>query len=539
MKTDPEAAAKRGRALLTYLSEETTRKMLEEDLADPQAFWAALRSKSWVPVLLEAPAAGLPWPWGGPGGPAAAATVAPPKLSRPEGDAWAVSSVMRVVAGDAGPEWLRRCLGWDALPKASVLAAQLRAIAKMHAKIADAADADAPDSSADALRLTLDRELPRLYLAIDQCPSQGIPSERTAACAALLSHGAPCVWVGDGFAQPSEVAFDAPPMYHPFLCAVPPAMLPARALLAELGVRGPVLLVADYAAAIHRMAADAAGEPLSADLLPLAVELIERAAEAPHAAAAAAAAESSLASASASAAHGLSAVMLLPDASGRLFPASELIFNDAAWLASGDGDEGLRLVHDAVSLSAAERLGARSLRFMHVVDKELSADLPCPPAAEIAGALSAASADIKHFLSDLLEVADCLGCTRVDVTLDTRTHGRQSLLQPNLAAFQGPALLVRLRSVDGRPPSESELCALLLPSSPFRLRSRVARFGRGLLGAFFLTDLLQARADPSALPSSPIFYYDPFSPALCHHRLRQISRTHLCCSLPHRRCCLS
>lgn len=424
LKTDPVSAAKRGRALLAYLSADTTRATLDK-VAEPAAFWAALRSKTWAPVLTEAPAAGLPWPWGTPEHPAAP-PVAAPKLCRPLGDAWVVSSVLRIVDGDPGPEWLQKRLDWDALPKATVVAAQLRALARLHGKLADAVETEGDAGTGEApagLRATLDKELPRLYCAIDS-PAQP-PAEREAARGLLLSQGSPCVWVGDGFAQPSEVAFDAPPMYHPYLCSVRPGLLPASGLLRDLGVRGPTLQLPDYAAALHRMAADASGDPLSADLLPLAVELAERAAETPLSGADGATSSSSSYS---------GAVILLPDSQGRLAPATDLIYNDASWLASGE--EGLRLVHETVPNSAAERLGARSLRFMHVVDKELSMDLPCPPAADIAEALGASAGDIKHLLSDILEVADCLGCTRVDVTLDARTHGRQSLLQPNLAAFQ-------------------------------------------------------------------------------------------------------
>lgn len=51
----------------------------------------------------------------------------------------------------------------------------------------------------------------------------------------------------------------------------------------------------------------------------------------------------------------------LPDADGIFEPPTLLCVNDAAWLPS----DGVRLVHPAVPLHAAEALGAQSLRFHH------------------------------------------------------------------------------------------------------------------------------------------------------------------------------
>ena len=47
-------------------------------------------------------------------------------------------------------------------------------------------------------------------------------------------------------------------------------------------------------------------------------------------------------------------------------------------------------------------------------------------------------------LHDIAEIADAAGATAVEVFCDERQHGRQSLLQPGLAAMQGPALCLRI-----------------------------------------------------------------------------------------------
>lgn len=58
-------------------------------------------------------------------------------------------------------------------------------------------------------------------------------------------------------------------------------------------------------------------------------------------------------------------------------------------------------------------------------------------------------------LQDIAEVADAAGAAGMEVFLDERQHGTQSLLQPGLAAMQGPALCVRI------PGAPSPSCAHL------------------------------------------------------------------------------
>lgn len=52
--------------------------------------------------------------------------------------------------------------------------------------------------------------------------------------------------------------------------------------------------------------------------------------------------------------------------------------------------------------------------------------------------------DSVHTLipADLLEVADLAGARRFEVLIDERQHAAQSLLNPGLAACQGPAVAV-------------------------------------------------------------------------------------------------
>jgi hypothetical protein len=136
----------------------------------------------------------------------------------------------------------------------------------------------------------------------------------------------------------------------------------------------------------------------------------------------------------------------------------------------------LRLVHPSVPNAVAERLGARSLRYLFLVDKEMTDRLACPPAAALA-TLLAGYDDASSLLYDILDVADAVGASGVEFTLDERTHGRQSLLSPGLAACQGPALLAR---IEGVVLSEGEICSLLAAAPPVKLRGRACRYGNGL-----------------------------------------------------------
>lgn len=78
------------------------------------------------------------------------------------------------------------------------------------------------------------------------------------------------------------------------------------------------------------------------------------------------------------------------------------------------------------------------------VNTRMTADLPCAPASMLAPLLAAAAEDMTHTLFDIAELADAVRCETMEVTLDYRQHGTESLLLPGLAEFQGPALCVML-----------------------------------------------------------------------------------------------
>lgn len=66
--------------------------------------------------------------------------------------------------------------------------------------------------------------------------------------------------------------------------------------------------------------------------------------------------------------------ILAVDERGVLVPATELVFNDAPWLALGGGAQ-LRLVHPKLSHEVAEKVGVRSLRRMMLAQSADSMNL--------------------------------------------------------------------------------------------------------------------------------------------------------------------
>lgn len=79
------------------------------------------------------------------------------------------------------------------------------------------------------------------------------------------------------------------------------------------------------------------------------------------------------------------------------------------------------------------------------MNNRMTADLPCAPASMLAPLLTSAAEDgVTHALHDIAELADAVGAETMEVTLDCRLHGRDSVLLPGLADFQGPAICITL-----------------------------------------------------------------------------------------------
>ena len=113
--------------------------------------------------------------------------------------------------------------------------------------------------------------------------------------------------------------------------------------------------------------------------------------------------------------------------------------------------------------------------------------------------------DSAFFLADVAEVADAAGARGIEVALDANTYPARSLLLPQLAAFQGPAVTVK---ITGAPLQPEEIAQLLSAAAPFKLRRRVVRFGNGLVTACHVTDAV------FAVSAGRLCVFDPTGQAL-------------------------
>ena len=157
---EPDAAARRAKALLRYVDMNAPVLLEPAAAADPAAakepsrlerarglfsttstptppppphpshdvpldeFLHELSTLAWVPVLTEPPLPLLPWDAA-----QCARCFAPPSAVRPVDEMWLVSYSCRLLDGEARSDALRRALGWHTRPNLFVLAAQLSALA--------------------------------------------------------------------------------------------------------------------------------------------------------------------------------------------------------------------------------------------------------------------------------------------------------------------------------------------------------------------------------------------------------------------------
>ncbi|GLI60510.1 hypothetical protein VaNZ11_002673 [Volvox africanus] len=519
----------------------------------PKQAWAQLAALNWCPVLREAPEPGVPWA-------ARQPLLAPPRVVRPPADAWLVGATLHIVERPVG-QALQAALGWNVTPRVSVLAAQLIELGRLHAYqlqrigpavpveaqpqpsslettvqvtasegTAAAGDAGSGDANAnasaaagpDALRSStgtleatgkpvmtvtplaedlvaaalaksIDSAVHKLYSVL----SAAIDGpEGDLVAMSFERPDSPCVWVGVGFVLPGVAVLRSEGNFRPYLWVVPEPLHQYGRLLALMGVVDR-FTAQHYASGLAALATAAGGAPLDDDSLAMALQLADCAADALGT-------------------HGRPmGPFFVPDASGVMTPSPELFFNDAEWLDA----RGVEMAHAALPQATAEALGVRSLRYAHEVEAQLTAALPCPspgelrerlgiptPEAQVQAQPDAASSispedAASTFLFELLELADALGLRTVRLVLDVRQHPAQSLLQPTLAAFQGPALCVVLPEVAL---STEDLAAMLCSRvQPPSIRGRTTAYSAGLQSAFLVSELLQVVSGNSTYMFDP------------------------------------
>ena len=107
----------------------------------------------------------------------------------------------------------------------------------------------------------------------------------------------------------------------------------------------------------------------------------------------------------------------------------------------------LMVIHFLTS-SSSEQLAA-------IAQIDSSSELNCPSSQRLAERLQGHLPDLEALLFHALEWADAAGSKRIEVILDERTHPTRSLLQPGLADFQGPGILIVIHGESGSSDFES------------------------------------------------------------------------------------
>ncbi|XP_051132159.1 uncharacterized protein LOC127252147 isoform X2 [Andrographis paniculata] len=430
-------------------------KSLLDDINGDE-FWSDLRSINWCPVYSGPPVQGLPWL-------DSSNTIATPAATRPKSQMWLVSSKMHLLDGGCSNILMHK-LGWRDPQDVETLVAQLVGLSANYNEI----------------RLHCDTELKKHIPLIYSQLQDYVKNDDDLEFLKSSFDGIKWVWIGDDFVSPDVLAFDSPVKFSPYMYVVPSELSVFQDLLLALGVRQN-FNVFDYINVLKRLQNDVTGGTLSADQLNFVQCVLETITD-------------NYLNESGSEVF---STLLIPDSTGVLMGAADLVYNDAPWI-EGNSLVGKRFVHSSISYDLANRLGIQSLRSLSLVSKELTKDIPCMDYNKICELLES-HGDYESLLFDLLELADCCKAKKLYFIFDKREHPRQLLLQHNLAEFQGPALVAVL---EGASLSGDEIASLQF-RPPWNLRGDTLNYGLGLLSCFSITDL------PSVITNGCLYIFDP------------------------------
>ncbi|CAI9097022.1 OLC1v1033309C2 [Oldenlandia corymbosa var. corymbosa] len=506
MHDSPEKAHFKGKMLLSYLEVNAMRWLPESTkndqgtmlrmfsratstfkrrpaLSDLEKFWNDLRMICWCPVLVASPFQSLPWP-------SVSSAIAPPKLVRLYSDLWLVSASMRILDGECSSSTLSHCLGWSSPPGGSVIAAQLLELGKNNELVVD-----------PVLRQELALAMPRIYSIL--CGLIG--TDEMDIVKAVLE-GSRWVWVGDGFATPDEVVLDGPLHLASYIRIIPIDLAVFKDLFLELGVRES-LKSNDYANILSRMATKRESSPLDPQEIRAAILIAQNLADSQF--------------------YDVNVKIYLPDVSCRLFSATDLVYNDAPWLLDSDDSDSSttnsknvplhgkqnvqKFVHRNISNDVAEKLGVQSLRRMLLAESADSMNLSLSGAAEAFGQHEALTTRLRHILEmyadgpgilfELVQNAEDARATQVTFLLDKTQYGTSSLLSPEMADWQGPALYCFNDSVFS--PQDLYAISRIGQESKLEKPFAIGRFGLGFNSVYHFTDV------PSFVSGENIVMFDP------------------------------
>ncbi|KAG2569738.1 hypothetical protein PVAP13_7NG437900 [Panicum virgatum] len=448
---------------------------------DLEKFWSDLRMICWCPVLVTAPSPALPWP-------SVSSMVAPPKQVRMQEDMWIVSASSRILDGECTSSALSFSLGWLSPPSGSIIAAQLLELGKNNEIVTD-----------QVLRQELALVMPKIYSLLTSL----IGSDEMDIVKVVLE-GCRWIWVGDGFAKADEVVLSGHLHLAPYIRVVPIDLAVFKDLFLELGIKEHLHPV-DYASILSRMAIRKASASLEAEELRTAILVVQHLAEFRF--------------------QDQQTQIYLPDSSSRLCLSSELVFNDAPWLLDfGHDISGTassmalsskkyvhNFVHGNISNDVAERLGVRSLRRLLLAESSDSMNLSLSGVAEAFGQHEDLTTRLKHIvemyadgsgiLFELVQNAEDAKASEVVFLLDKTQYGTSSILSPEMAEWQGPALYCFNDSVFS--PQDLYAISRIGQDSKLEKPFAIGRFGLGFNCVYHFTDI------PGFVSGENIVMFDP------------------------------
>ncbi|CAJ1387303.1 unnamed protein product, partial [Effrenium voratum] len=226
--------------------------------------------------------------------------------------------------------------------------------------------------------------------------------------------------------------------------------------------------------------------------------------------------------------------LLVPTGTGQLRPAQLCVFNNMEWLSEEEQQKrtravtssGLHWVHHSISNDVAQSLKVQGLSTQVAAEALAAAEDTEETGAwfEAAGQAEPLTARLKSLLQDmtdtkdlglfkaLLQNADDAQANKVHFVWDWRSFGRQSLLSPEMARWQGPCLWAHNDASFSSQDFEN-----ITQLGAVQKRSRTAqigRFGLGFNSVYSLTDL------PSILSNDVALFLDPHV-----HHLRSMCAT--------------
>ncbi len=217
--------------------------------------------------------------------------------------------------------------------------------------------------------------------------------------------------------------------------------------------------------------------------------------------------------------------IMVPTSQGKLRPAQECVFNNMRWLSEEEQHKrsravtssGLNWVHQSISNDVAISLKVQALSTQVAAEALAAADdgEKDPEWFEAAGQTEPLTVRLRSLLRDISESAEDLGlfksllqnaddakASEVHFVWDWRSFGKQSLMSPEMARWQGPCLWAH-NNASFSPQDFENITQLGAVQKSTSRKAQIGRFGLGFNSVYSLTDL------PSILSDDVVLFLDP------------------------------